>query len=188
MGELLVRGPQVMLGYWNNPEATATAINSDGWLHTGDLATCDEDGFFRIVDRKKDLIITGGYNVYPTDVEHTLRRVPGVVDVAVVGVADRARGEIVKAIVAVEKLSLFDTDAFAEYVENQLSRHKRPKQLEFVEGDLPRNFLGKVLRRKLRDEKPVTISQRPEVITASAKLNEPRRLTEHPTDQPGARS
>lgn len=151
VGELLIRGPQVMVGYWNNPEATAKAIDPDGWLRTGDLATCGEDGFFRIVDRKKDLIITSGYNVYPTDVEHTLRKMPGVIDVAVVGEPDSARGELVKAIVAVEDLSSFNNDAFDKLITTELSRHKRPKLIEYIEGDLPRNFLGKVLRRKLRN-------------------------------------
>ena len=98
VGELVVRGPQVMAGYWNDPDATADALR-DGWLFTGDLATCDADGFFRIVDRKKDLIITSGVNVYPTDVEHVLRRYEGVEDVAVLGVPDADRGELVKAVV-----------------------------------------------------------------------------------------
>jgi len=161
VGELLVRGPQVMLGYWNNPEANAIAIDNDGWLSTGDLATCDEGGFFRIVDRKKDLIITSGYNVYPTDVEHTLRRMPGVVDVAVVGVPERARGELVKAIVAVDSINRFDDDAFDAFIADELAHHKRPRLIELVEGDLPRNFLGKVLRRKLRDKKSVTAAPEP---------------------------
>lgn len=180
VGELMIRGPQVMLGYWNDPEATAIAIDDEGWLYTGDLATCDKDGFFCVVDRKKDLIITGGYNVYPTDVEHTLRNVDGVIDVAVVGVPDRARGEIVKAIVAVEDLAAFDRKAFEEFVDSQLARHKRPKLTEFVEGDLPRNFLGKVLRRKLRNDNPVAIAQLPQTIQSSPqKTNELRRSTEH---------
>ena len=98
VGELVVRGPQVMAGYWNDPDATANALR-DGWLFTGDLATCDADGFFRIVDRKKDLIITSGFNVYPTDVEHVLRQFEGVEDVAVLGVPDADRGELVKAVV-----------------------------------------------------------------------------------------
>src|SRR5262249_14641190 len=90
VGELLVRGPQVMAGYWNDPDATAAALH-DGWLHTGDLATMDADGFFKIVDRKKDLIITSGVNVYPTDVEHVLRQFDGLEDVAVLGVPDPQR-------------------------------------------------------------------------------------------------
>lgn len=150
VGELIVRGPQVMLGYWKDPEATAKAIR-DGWLYTGDLATRDEAGFFRIVDRKKDLIITSGFNVYPADVESVLRKFPGVEDAAVVGVPDEQRGQIVKAILSMKKGAHFDRKAFDHYTEEHLGRHKRPKLVEVLEGDLPRNFLGKVLRRKLRE-------------------------------------
>lgn len=150
VGELIVRGPQIMLGYWNNSEAT-NQILRNGWLFTGDLATRDEDGFFKIVDRKKDLIITSGFNVYPTDVESVLKRFPDVKDVAVVGIPDPQRGEIVKAIVAVKSKAHFHRHNFQKYAKEHLSHHKVPKILEVIEGDLPRNFLGKVLRRKLRD-------------------------------------
>lgn len=153
VGELIVRGPQVMLGYWNNPEATE-AVMRHGWLYTGDLATMDADGFFKIVDRKKDLIITSGFNVYPNDVEYVLKQFPGVKDAAVVGVPDPQRGEIVKAIVSVNDVGRFDQNHFKKYMKDNLAHHKVPKILEFVEGDLPRNFLGKVLRRKLRDAPP----------------------------------
>lgn len=150
VGELIIRGPQVMLGYWNNPAATEQVLR-DGWLFTGDLATRDEDGFFKIVDRKKDLIITSGFNVYPNDVEYVLKQFPNVKDVAVVGVPDRQRGEIVKAIVSVTDRPHFDQHRFEKYIKDNLAHHKVPKIIEFVEGDLPRNFLGKVLRRKLRE-------------------------------------
>ncbi len=150
VGELIVRGPQVMLGYWNNPTATEQILH-DGWLFTGDLATQDADGFFKIVDRKKDLIITSGFNVYPNDVEYVLKQFPMVKDAAVVGVPDAQRGEIVKAIVAVTSKSHFNVRRFEQYMKDHLAHHKVPKILEFIEGDLPRNFLGKVLRRKLRD-------------------------------------
>lgn len=151
VGELVVRGPQVFLGYWNDPEATQ-AVLRDGWLHTGDLGYCDADGFFRIVDRKKDLVITSGFNVYPADVEPVLRTAPGVKDVAIVGIPDPVAGELVKAVVAVEKKANFDRAAFDAHCEQHLAKHKRPKVIEVIEGDLPRNFLGKVLRRKLRTE------------------------------------
>ncbi len=151
VGELIVRGPQVMLGYWNNPEATSQILH-DGWLATGDLATRDDDGFFKIVDRKKDLIITSGFNVYPNDVEYVLKQFPGVKDAAVVGAPDAQRGEIVKAIVAVKSKSHFNRHAFDKYMKENLAHHKVPKILELIEGDLPRNFLGKVLRRKLREK------------------------------------
>ena len=150
VGELIIRGPQVMLGYWNNREATEQILR-DGWLFTGDLAQRDEDGFFKIVDRKKDLIITSGFNVYPNDVEYVLKQFPDVKDVAVVGVPDVQRGEIVKAIVAVKSKAHFHSHAFEKYMKENLAHHKVPKMLEVIEGDLPRNFLGKILRRKLRD-------------------------------------
>ncbi len=150
VGELIVRGPQVMLGYWNDSAATEKTLRN-GWLFTGDLATQDTDGFFKIVDRKKDLIITSGFNVYPNDVEYVLKQFPGVKDAAVVGVPDLQRGEIVKAIVAVADKSRFDQRRFEKFLKENLAHHKVPKMIEFIEGDLPRNFLGKVLRRKLRE-------------------------------------
>jgi long-chain acyl-CoA synthetase len=151
VGELLIRGPQVMLGYWQNKEETDRVLRG-GWLHTGDLATCDERGFFKIVDRKKDLIITSGFNVYPTDVEAVLRTYPGIADVAVVGQPDEAAGELVKAIVVLQpgtkKFSRRDFEAFAR---TKLSAQQRPRIIETRSDDLPRNFLGKVLRRELRE-------------------------------------
>ena len=152
IGELVIRGPQVMSGYWQDEVATQNAIR-DGWLYTGDLATRDKDGFFTIVDRKKDLIITSGFNVYPGDVERVLRECPGVRDVAVIGVADAKRGELVKVIVVPETEPAFDRAVFDQFCEERLSKHKRPRLFELCSGDLPRNFLGKVLRRELR-EKP----------------------------------
>lgn len=152
VGELLVRGPQVMAGYWSNPEETNRVLQ-EGWLYTGDLATCDEDGFFRIVGRKKELIITSGFNVYPTDVEDVLRRYPGVADVAVVGVPHPQRGEVVKAALVLNKGHRFSRRAFNYFVRQHLSKHKRPQVVEIV-ADLPRNFLGKVLRRRLREDGP----------------------------------
>lgn len=151
VGELVVRGPQVMAGYWNDPEATAKVLR-DGWLHTGDLAACDADGFFRIVDRKKDLIITNGVNVYPTDVEHVLSQCEGVGDVAVLGVPDADRGELVKAVVVPKAGTRFDRRAFDEYARRHLEVHKRPKVVAVVPGPLPRNPLGKLLRRVLREQ------------------------------------
>jgi long-chain acyl-CoA synthetase len=145
-----------MLGYWNNPEATAQALR-DGWLFTGDLATQDEDGFFKIVDRKKDLIITSGFNVYPNDVEYVLKQFPSVKDAAVVGVPDPQRGEIVKAIVAVDSKAHFNRSGFEKYMKENLAHHKVPKIVEFIEGDLPKNFLGKILRRKLRERGNKTV-------------------------------
>ncbi len=149
VGELVVKGPQVMLGYWNDTVATAGVLR-DGWLFTGDLATQDQDGFLKIVDRKKDLIITSGFNVYPCDVELVLRRFPGVEDAAVVGIPNEAVGELVKAILVLKSTESFDRKAFDAYCRENLAAHKRPKLVEVLSGDLPRNFLGKVLRRQLR--------------------------------------
>jgi long-chain acyl-CoA synthetase len=158
VGELAVRGPQVMLGYWNNQTETDRVLR-DGWLYTGDLATCDERGFFKIVDRKKDLIITSAFNVYPTDVEAVLRKYPGIQDVAVVGEPDEIAGEIVKAIVVLEPRRKFNRRDFDAFVHANLSAHQRPKIVETRTDDLPRNFLGKVLRRDLRST-PAPVMQR----------------------------
>lgn len=149
VGELVIRGPQVMLGYWNDPQATAEAIR-DGWLHTGDLAMRDDDGFFTIVGRRKDLIITNGFNVHPAEVDAVLIEAEGVAEAAVVGVPDPQRGEIVKAFVVMESGSPWNEDALREHCSAHLSRHKRPRVYEQCD-ELPKNFLGKVIRRKLRD-------------------------------------
>lgn len=149
VGELCVRGPQVMLGYWENPVATAEVIR-DGWLHTGDLATRGDDGLYRIVGRKKDLIITSGFNVYPSDVEAVLCRAEGVQDAAVVGVPDPRHGEIVKAFVVLKPGTTWDVGALQTFCREHLSKHKQPRLFEQCDGDLPRNFLGKVIRRHLR--------------------------------------
>lgn len=153
VGELIVRGPQVMLGYWRDPVATNRMIR-DGWLFTGDLAVQDREGFFKIIDRKKDLIITSGFNVYPNDVEYVIKQYAGVRDAAVVGVPDARRGEVVKAIVSVENKSHFNRHRLEDYLRSNLAHHKVPRIIEVIEGELPRNFLGKVLRRKLREQPP----------------------------------
>lgn len=150
VGELIVRGPQVMLGYWNKPEETRRVLR-DGWLYTGDLATYDEEGFFRIVDRKKDIIITSGFNVYPSDVEAVVREFPEVADAAVVGVPYPQRGEVVKAVLVMCPGAEFSRPAFERFLRKNLATYKRPKIVEIREGELPRNFLGKVLRRHLRE-------------------------------------
>ncbi len=148
VGELVVRGPQVMLGYWNNPAETARVLR-DGWLFTGDLATCDEHGTFRIVDRKKDMIIVSGFKVYPADVEAVLRTYSGVHDVAIVGQPDDLVGELVKAVIVMENGKKFNRRDFDNFARRKLSAQQRPKIVETRTVDLPRNFLGKVLRREL---------------------------------------
>ncbi|RMF42518.1 MAG: long-chain fatty acid--CoA ligase [Planctomycetota bacterium] len=149
VGELVVMGPQVMLGYWKNPAAT-DAVLRGGWLYTGDLARCRADGFYEIVDRKKDLIITNGFNVYPAEVEAVLVQCEGVREAAVVGVPDPDRGEIVKAFVVMEPGAAWDPHRMDAFCRQRLAAHMRPRLWERVEGDLPRNFLGKVVRRELR--------------------------------------
>ena len=168
VGELVLRGPQVMLGYWNNRRATDQAIR-DGWLFTGDLATRDSDGFFQIVGRKKDLIITSGFNVYPTEVEETLRAADGVLDAAVVGVPDSQRGERVKAFVVMKPGWAWDEVRLHEYCHTALAAHKRPRDFEHCIDDLPRNFLGKVIRRHLREEAAENLAE---------KLDPVERLTD----------
>jgi long-chain acyl-CoA synthetase len=149
VGEILVRGPQVMKGYFNNPLATEEAL-AGGWLHTGDLARVDAEGRYYIVDRKRDIIKASGFLVYPAEVEEVLRAHPSVAEAAVVGVPDGERGEMVKALVVPRVGQKIDTAALAAYCRLHLGKHKRPHELEVV-GELPKNFLGKVLRRKLRE-------------------------------------
>jgi long-chain acyl-CoA synthetase len=148
VGELVVRGPQVMKGYFHNPEATA-AVLRDGWLYTGDLARHDADGYLTIVDRKKDIIKTSGFLVFPAEVEEVVIAFPGVAEAAVIGVPDVERGEVVKALV-VPRSSRLDVAALEEHCRQHLGKHKRPRQIEVV-PELPKNFLGKILRRKLRE-------------------------------------
>jgi long-chain acyl-CoA synthetase len=152
-GELLIRGPQVMKGYWNNPLATAEVLR-DGWLFTGDIAVRDREGYFTLVDRKKDIIKTSGFLVYPAEVEEVLRTFAGVAEAAVVGVSDVEKGEAVKALIVPHPGVKLDLKAFEAHCREHLGKQKRPKFVEVV-GELPKNFLGKVLRRKLRQ--PVAV-------------------------------
>ncbi|KAA1261887.1 Long-chain-fatty-acid--CoA ligase [Rubripirellula obstinata] len=152
VGELIIRGPQVMLGYWREDSSNEKAAdNNAGWLRTGDLATLGDDGFYRIVGRIKDLIITSGFNVYPGEVEAVLRSADGVMDAAVVGVSDPRCGEIVKAFVVMKPGHAWDENLLTEHSKRHLSKHKRPRVYEQCTDDLPRNFLGKVVRRQLRE-------------------------------------
>jgi long-chain acyl-CoA synthetase len=149
VGELVIRGPQVMKGYYNNPEETARTLRN-GWLYTGDIARCDRDGYFTIVDRKKDIIKTSGFLVFPAEVEEVLRLYPGVAEAAVIGVPDAERGEVVKALVVPSQGSKLDVTALDQHCQQHLGKQKRPKQIEIV-TELPKNFLGKVQRRRLRE-------------------------------------
>jgi long-chain acyl-CoA synthetase len=149
VGELVVRGPQVMKGYFNNPLAT-DAVLRDGWLFTGDMASRDADGFYRIVDRKKDIIKTSGFLVFPAEVEEVICNFPAVAEAAVVGQPDLERGELVKALVVPRTGVKLDVASLENYCRLHLGHQKRPRRIEVV-TELPKNFLGKVLRRKLRD-------------------------------------
>jgi fatty-acyl-CoA synthase len=150
-GEIVARGPNVMKGYWNRPEATAEAIDAEGWFHTGDIGACDEEGYFFILDRKKDMVITGGENVYPAEVEAVLHQMPGVADCGVVGLSDERWGErVVAVVVRAPGAALTPADVVA-FAEGKLARYKIPKQVEFVDA-LPRNPQGKILKRVLREQ------------------------------------
>lgn len=149
-GELLVRGPQVMKGYWNNPEETAATLR-DGWLYTGDIATMDEDGYLYIVERKKDLIIASGFNVYPREVEEVLYMHPSVLEAAAIGVPDPYRGETVKAFVALKPGATATDRELIAFCRERLAAFRVPRQIEF-RTELPKSAIGKVLRRALRDE------------------------------------
>lgn len=148
-GELCVKGPQVMLGYWQRPDAT-DEIMHDGWLRTGDIATMDEEGFMRIVDRKKDMILVSGFNVYPNEIEDVVMEHPGVLEVAAVGVPGGAGGETVKIFVVKKDPSLSE-EALTTFCRRHLTGYKVPKLVEFRD-ELPKSNVGKILRRELRDE------------------------------------
>jgi long-chain acyl-CoA synthetase len=149
-GELAISGPQVMLGYWNRPDESA-AVLRDGWLLTGDMAVTDDEGYFSIVDRKKDLIIAGGYNIYPREVEEVLYEHPKVLDVAVAGVPDAYRGEVVKAFVVLREGEQATVDEIREFAKARLAAYKVPRAVEFRD-ELPKTLIGKVLRRALVEE------------------------------------
>lgn len=148
-GELCVRGPQVMKGYWNRPEATAEVIDADGWLATGDIAVMDEQGFLKIVDRKKDMILVSGFNVYPNEIEDVVAMHPDVKEVAAVGVPDEVAGERVKVIIVPRDPSL-TKEAVIEHCRKYLTGYKIPRIVEFRNTELPKTPVGKILRRELR--------------------------------------
>lgn len=150
LGEIVVRGPAVMLGYWNRPEATAEALK-DGWLHTGDIGMMDDSGYVFVLDRMKDLIITGGANVYAREVEELLLTHDAIAAVAVIGLSDRDWGERVTAIVVTEPGHTLTADDVISYAGAHLASYKRPKQVEFVD-ELPLSAYGKVLKRELRTQ------------------------------------
>ncbi len=170
LGELVIRGPQVMVGYWNRPDATASALRN-GWLYTGDLATMDEDGFFHIMDRKKDMIIVMGYNVYPREIDEVLLEHPHILDAVAVGIPDAQRGEVIKAYIVLMPDKKLNRAEVIAWCRTKLANYKVPRMVEFRES-LPKTIVGKVLRRMLREEE----------IQKNNKDNS--KLSENPSDTP----
>jgi len=148
-GEIVIRGHNLMKGYYKRPAATEEAI-VDGWFHTGDIARTDEEGYFFIVDRKKDLIIRGGMNIYPREIEEVLYGHPAILEASVVGVPDQARGEEVKAYVSLMGGATASVEELHAYCAERLARYKRPKEIEIL-PELPKGPTGKLLKRVLRD-------------------------------------
>lgn len=150
VGELVIKGPQVMKGYWNKPEETAHTIR-DGWLYTGDLATMDEDGYFYIVGRKKEMIIASGYNVYPIEVENVIYTHPAVLEAAVIGIPDEYRGETIRAVVVLKEGASLTSEELIAYCKENLSAFKVPEDVVFVD-ELPKTAVGKILKRTLQEQ------------------------------------
>jgi len=149
-GELAIKGPQVMKGYWNSPEETKVALR-DGWLYTGDIARMDEDGYTYIVDRKKDMVIAGGYNIYPRDIDEVLFQHPKVLKACAVGIPDQYRGESLKAFVVLKENESATEQEIIDFCSERLAKYKVPKSVEFRD-ELPETMVGKVLRRALKEE------------------------------------
>jgi long-chain acyl-CoA synthetase len=149
-GELVIRGPQVMRGYWQRPEETAKVLDGDGWLRTGDIAVMNEQGYFKIVDRKKDMILVSGFNVFPNEVEDVIAMHPKVLEVAAIGLPDDKSGEAVKVYI-VRKDDSLSVEEVKQFAAEQLTGYKRPKHIEFC-AELPKTNVGKILRRELRDQ------------------------------------
>jgi acyl-CoA synthetase (AMP-forming)/AMP-acid ligase II len=147
-GEICIRGPNVMTGYYNQPAETADAFTPDGFMRTGDIGVMDEAGFTRIVDRKKDMILVSGFNVYPNELENVISLCPGVVECAAVGIADDKQGEAIKVFVVKNQSTLTEEDV-ARYCRQNLTGYKVPKYIEFRD-ELPKSNVGKILRRELR--------------------------------------
>ena len=150
-GELLLRGPHAFSGYWEEPEETAKVIEPDGWVHTGDLVRRDKDGFYYIVGRKKDMFISGGENVFPTEIEEILYKHPKISESAVIGVPDEKWGETGKAFIVLRSGESLTEDEIRKYFDGKLARYKIPKYYEFRE-DLPKSAAGKILKRELEDK------------------------------------
>jgi long-chain acyl-CoA synthetase len=151
-GEICIRGPQVMVGYWNLPDETAKVMTADGFFKSGDIGVMDERGYFKIIDRKKDMILVSGFNVYPNEIEDVVAKHPGVFEVAAVGVPDEHSGEAVKLVIVKKDAALTEADVLA-FCKEQLTGYKRPRIVEF-RTELPKTNVGKILRRELREARP----------------------------------
>ena len=149
VGELCIKGPQIMQGYWNAPDETKKAFTSDGWLKTGDMVKINPQGFMKIVDRKKDMILVSGFNVYPAEVEAVLAAHPGILEAGVVGEPADIVGEIVKAVIVKKDLALTAEDII-QFCRLHLTGYKIPRKIEFRKS-LPKSNVGKILRRELKD-------------------------------------
>jgi long-chain acyl-CoA synthetase len=148
VGEILIKGPQVMAGYWNRPDETAKVMTKDGFFKSGDMGFMDKNGYVKIVDRKKDMILVSGFNVYPNEIEDVVSKHPGVMEAAVIGIPDQHSGEVPKLFVVKKDPSL-TTEQILDYCKENLTGYKRPKQVEFRD-ELPKTNVGKILRRELR--------------------------------------
>jgi long-chain acyl-CoA synthetase len=164
VGEIVIRGHNIMKGYWNRPEANEEAITGEGWFRTGDMATVDEDGYFFIVDRKKDLIIRGGYNVYPREIEEVLYEHPAIQEAAVVGVPHDELGEEVGAAVVLKDGESLEADELKSYVKEQVAAYKYPRKVWFVD-ELPKGPTGKILKREI--EVPEEVAKEAAASTSS---------------------
>jgi long-chain acyl-CoA synthetase len=150
-GEIAIKGPQVMAGYWQRPDETAKVMTADGYFRSGDIGLVDEQGFFKIVDRKKDMILVSGFNVYPNEIEDVVGMMPGVLEAACVGVPDDKKGEAIKLVI-VKKDAALTEEQVREHCRANLTGYKQPKVVEF-RTELPKTPVGKILRRELRDKK-----------------------------------
>jgi long-chain acyl-CoA synthetase len=156
-GEIIMKGPLIMQGYWNNPGETAGQLK-DGWLYTGDIATRDEDGYIFIVDRKKDMIIAGGFNIYPRDIDEVLFQHPKVAEAVSLGVKDKYRGETVKAFVVLKPGEKCTEEEIIKFCKEKLAPYKVPKLVEFRDS-IPKSAVGKILRKILREEEEAKAKQ-----------------------------
>jgi long-chain acyl-CoA synthetase len=149
-GEIAIKGPQVMAGYWQRPDETAKVMTADGYFRTGDIGVVDARGFFKIVDRKKDMILVSGFNVYPTELEDVVSQIAGVMECACVGVPDAKTGEAVKLVIVKKDPNLTEADV-RNFCKENLTGYKQPKLVEF-RSDFPKTPVGKILRRELREQ------------------------------------